>query len=83
MDNGNQVFFCFQCKSYIVQEVDEIIDDLEAILGCNTGQTVGFFSHTAPVTCYTVPVTTPYLVFKSLVKSGYWVPNMVTETVTG
>ena len=23
------------------------------------------------------------LVFKSLVKSGYWVPNMVTETLTG
>ena len=24
-----------------------------------------------------------YLVFKSPVKSGYWVPNMVTETLTG
>ena len=23
------------------------------------------------------------LVFKSPVKSGYWVPNMVTETLTG
>ena len=23
------------------------------------------------------------LVFKSLVRSGYWVPNMVTETITG
>ena len=23
------------------------------------------------------------LVFKSLVRSGYWVPNMVTETLTG
>ena len=22
------------------------------------------------------------IVFKSLVKSGYWVPNMVTETLT-
>ena len=24
-----------------------------------------------------------YVVFKSPVKSGYWVPNMVTETLTG
>ena len=24
-----------------------------------------------------------WVVFKSLVRSGYWVPNMVTETLTG
>jgi hypothetical protein len=29
-------------------------------VGCNTGHTAGFFSHTVPVTCYTVTVHTPY-----------------------
>ena len=34
---------------------------------------------------HTMPQRTPYIyiVFKSPVKSSYWVPNMVTETVTG
>ena len=32
VDNGNQVFFHFQCKSYIVQEVNEIVNDLVTIL---------------------------------------------------
>ena len=29
------------------------------------------------------PGTDAQIVFKNPVKSGYWVPNMVTETLTG
>ena len=33
--------------------------------------------------CLGLDVLLADLVYKSLVKSGYWVPNMVTETITG